>query len=75
LLLKQEPNIFPSASDFVTHMQELAQAASASIEQMNKAIATYQNAKRRDYEFGVGDKVLLLTKYLSHQRTRREGKS
>jgi hypothetical protein len=44
-------------------MQELAQAASASIEQMNKATAAYQNAKRRDFEFGVGDKVLLSTKH------------
>jgi hypothetical protein len=43
-------------------MQELAQAAAASSEQRNKATAAYQNAKRRDYEFGVGDKVLLSTK-------------
>jgi hypothetical protein len=43
-------------------MQGLAQAASASIEQRNKATAAYQNAKRSDYEFGVGDKVLLSNK-------------
>jgi hypothetical protein len=56
-------------------MQELAQAASASIEKRNKATAAYQYAMRRDYEFGVGGKVLPSTKHLSHQRTRREGKS
>jgi hypothetical protein len=39
LLLKNEPNIVPSASDFVAHMQELAQAASASIEQRNMETA------------------------------------
>jgi hypothetical protein len=61
-LLKKEPNIVPIASGFVAHIEELAQAASASIEQMNKATASYQNATRRDYEFGVGDKVLLATK-------------
>jgi hypothetical protein len=61
--LKSEPNIVPSASDFVAHMQELARAASASIEQRSKATAANQNAKRRDYEFGVGDKVLLSTKH------------
>jgi hypothetical protein len=60
---KNEPNIVPSASYFVAHMQELAQAASASIEQRNKATAAYQNAKRREYEFGAGDKVLLSTKH------------
>jgi hypothetical protein len=63
LLLKNEPNTVPSASDFVTHMQELSQAASASIEQRNKATAAYQNAKRGEYEFGVGYKVLLSTRY------------
>jgi hypothetical protein len=61
-LLKKEPNTVPSASDFVAHMQELAQTASASIKQRNKATSAYQNAKRRDYELGVGDKVLLSTK-------------
>jgi hypothetical protein len=75
LLLKNEPNMVPSASDVVAHMQELAQTASASIEQRNKATTAYQRAKRRDYKFGVGDEVLLSTKHLSHQRTRREGKS
>jgi hypothetical protein len=62
-LLKKEPNTVPSASDFVVHMKDLAQAESASIEQRNEATAAYQNAKRRDYEFGVGDKVMLSTKH------------
>jgi hypothetical protein len=31
LLLKKEPNIVPSASDFVAHILELAKAASSSI--------------------------------------------
>jgi N-acetylneuraminic acid mutarotase len=60
LWLKKEPNIVSSALDFVAHMQELSQAASDSIEQRNKATAAYQNAKRSDYEFDFGDKVLLL---------------
>jgi Integrase zinc binding domain len=64
LLLTRQTNTVPSASDFVAHMQELAKAAGASIEQKNKATAEYQNAKRKDYEFGVGDKVLLSTRYL-----------
>jgi hypothetical protein len=56
-------------------MQELARAAAISIEERSKATVAYQNARRRDYEFGVGDKVLLSTKHIGHQRTRREGKS
>jgi Chromo (CHRromatin Organisation MOdifier) domain len=63
LLLTREPNTVPSASDFVAHIKELAEAAAASIEQRNKATAEYQNAKRKDYEFDVGDKVLQLTRY------------
>jgi hypothetical protein len=49
LLLKLEPNTVPSASEFVAHMQELAEAAAASIEQKNRATAEYQNAKRKHY--------------------------
>jgi hypothetical protein len=48
LLLNNEPNIVPSASDFVAHMQDLVQAASASIEHRKNATAAYPNAKRRD---------------------------
>jgi hypothetical protein len=55
-------------------MQELAQAASASIEQRNKATAAYQNAKRRDYEFGVGDKVLLSTKHFKPSEDKKRRK-
>jgi hypothetical protein len=40
-------------------MKELAQEAAASIEQKNKATAEYQNAKKKYFEFGVGDMVLL----------------
>jgi hypothetical protein len=58
-----EPNTVPSASDFVAHMQELAEVAAASIEQNNKARAEYQNAKMKDYEFGAGEKVVLSTRY------------
>jgi hypothetical protein len=43
-------------------MQELAEAAAASIEQNNKATAEHHNAKRKDCGFGVGDKVLLSTR-------------
>jgi hypothetical protein len=31
--------------------------------QKNKATAEYQNAKRKDYESGVGDRALLSTRY------------
>jgi hypothetical protein len=47
LLLTREPNTVPSASDFVAHMQELAEAAAASVEQRIKATAAYQNAKEK----------------------------
>jgi hypothetical protein len=63
LLLTREPNTVPSASNFVAHMQELAEAAAASIEQKNKATAEYENAKRKYCEFGVGNKVLLSSRY------------
>jgi hypothetical protein len=38
-LLTRERNTVPSASDFVAHMQELAEPAAVSIEQKNKATA------------------------------------
>jgi hypothetical protein len=44
-LLTREPKNVPSASDIVAHMQEIAEAAAASIEQKNMATAEYQNAK------------------------------
>jgi hypothetical protein len=72
LLLKKEPRTVSSALEFVAHMQELAHTASASIEQRNTATAAHQNAKRRDYEFGVGDKVLLSTKTVQATRGQRE---
>jgi hypothetical protein len=56
-------------------MQELAKAAAASIEQKDKATAEYQHAKSKDYEFGVGDKVLLSSRYFKPPEARKEGKS
>jgi hypothetical protein len=72
LFLKKEQHTVLSASEFVTHKQELAEAAAASIEQKNKATAEYQNEKRRGYKVGVDDKVLLSTRYF--QATKGQGK-
>jgi hypothetical protein len=44
-------------------MQEMVTKTVASIEQGNKTADGYANRSRRDFQFGLGDGVLLSTKY------------
>jgi hypothetical protein len=50
-------------SEFVLRMQGMVMNAVASIEQANKTAEGYANRSRRDFQFGLGDGVLLYTKY------------
>jgi hypothetical protein len=50
-------------SEFVLRMQEMVTNAVASIEHANMTAEGYANRSRRDFQFGLGDGVLLSTKY------------
>jgi hypothetical protein len=50
--------------EFVKRMQGMVTSAVTSIYQANKTAEGYVNRSRRDFQFGVGDAVLLSTKYL-----------
>jgi hypothetical protein len=52
-----------SVSEFVKRIHDMAGKAKETIEKANKSAALYSNKSRRDFQFGVGDKVLLSTKY------------
>jgi hypothetical protein len=52
-----------TVTEFVTRMQDMAVKAKSVIEAANKSAEQYSNKARRDHQFGVGDKVLLSTKY------------
>jgi hypothetical protein len=63
ILIETSSNSVESVSEFVKRMQGLVTNAVTSIDQANKAAEGYMNRSRRDFQFGVGDAVLLSTKY------------
>jgi hypothetical protein len=52
-----------SVSEFVKRLQGLVTSAVTSIDQANKTAEGYANRSRRDFQFGLGDAVLLSTNY------------
>jgi Chromo (CHRromatin Organisation MOdifier) domain len=52
-----------SVSEFFKRLQGLVTSAATLIDQANKKLEGYPNRSRRDFQFGVGDAVLLSTKY------------
>jgi hypothetical protein len=50
-------------SEVFKRMEGLVTSAVISIYQANKTAEGYENRSRRDFRFGVGDAVLLSTKY------------
>jgi hypothetical protein len=65
------------ASEFIKRMKGLVTSAVTSIDQANKTEEGYANRSRRDFHFGVGDAVLLSTKYFIPEafRERRRNSS
>jgi hypothetical protein len=65
LLLGKLSTPVESVQEFVTRMERLVADASTAISTANKVAETYANKRRVDHLFGVGDKVLLSTKYFT----------
>jgi hypothetical protein len=64
ILIEPSSTSVESVSEFVKRLQGLVTSAVTSIEQANKTAEGYANRSRRDFKFGVGDAVLISTKYL-----------
>jgi hypothetical protein len=63
ILIQISSTFVECVSEFVSGMQEMVTNAVASTEQANKTAEMYANRSRRDFQFGLGDEVLLSTKY------------
>jgi hypothetical protein len=62
MILPCDTNV-ETVSEFITRMHSLATRAQEAIASANLSAEHYANKSRRDHQFGVGDKVLLSTKY------------
>jgi hypothetical protein len=63
ILIEPSSTSVECVSEFVKIMQGLVTSAVTSIDQANKTAEGYANRSRRDFQYGVGDVVLLSTKY------------
>jgi hypothetical protein len=63
ILIEPSSTSVESVSEFVKRMQGLVTNAVASIDQANKTAEKYMNRSMRNFQFGVGDAVLLSIKY------------
>jgi hypothetical protein len=63
ILIEPSSTSVESVSEFVKRFQGLVTSAVTSIDQANKTAEGYANRSRLDFQFGVGDAVLLSTKY------------
>jgi Chromo (CHRromatin Organisation MOdifier) domain len=63
ILIEPSSTSVESVSEFFKRFQELVTSAVTSIDQANKTAEGYANRSRRDFQFGLGDAVLLSTKY------------
>jgi hypothetical protein len=63
ILIEPSSSSVESVFEFVKRLQGLVTSVVTSIDQANKTAEGYANRSRRDFQFGVGDAVLLSTKY------------
>jgi hypothetical protein len=63
ILIEPSSTSVESVSEFVKGLQGLVTRAVTSIYQASKTAEGYANRSRREFQFGVGDAVLLSTKY------------
>jgi hypothetical protein len=61
ILIEPSSTSVECVSEFVKIMQGMVTTALAFIDQANKAAESYANKSRRDFQFGVGDAILLST--------------
>jgi hypothetical protein len=75
LLLGKSSTPAEYVKEFASRMERLVTDASMAISAANKPAETYVNKRRVEHFFGVGDKVLLSTRYFTppaYQRRRRK---
>jgi hypothetical protein len=63
ILIEPSSTSVESVSEFVKRLQGFVTSAVTSIDQANKTAEGYANRTSRDLQFGVGDAVILSTKY------------
>jgi hypothetical protein len=63
ILIEPSSTSVECVSEFVRRMQELVTRAVTSIDQANKTAERYENRSRQDLQFGLGDCILIYTKY------------
>jgi hypothetical protein len=63
ILIQPSSTSVESVSEVFKRLQGLVTSAVTSIDQANKTAEAYANRSRRDFQFGVGDAVLLYRKY------------
>jgi hypothetical protein len=62
---KPVPTVVESVSDFTGRLNELVDRAVKAITTANQNAERFENRHRRDYQFGVGDSVLLSTRHFT----------
>jgi hypothetical protein len=63
ILIEPSSTSVESVSEFVKRLQGLVTSAVTTIDQASKTADGYANRSRRDFQFGVGDVVLIFSKY------------
>jgi hypothetical protein len=63
ILIEPSSTSVESVDEFFKRLQGMVTSAVTSIYQANKTAEGYANRSRRDFQFGVGNSVLLSTKY------------
>ena len=63
MLVEPSTTAVESVGEFLSRMQSLVEKAMGAITSANESAEKYANRSRRDFEFGVGDEVLLSTKF------------
>jgi hypothetical protein len=72
ILIEPSSTSVESLYEFVKRLQGMATGAVISIDQANKTAEGYANRSRREFQYGVGDAVLLSTKYLYPKPSEKE---
>jgi hypothetical protein len=63
ILIEPSSTSVESVSEFVKRLQGLLTSSVISIDQANKTAEGYANKSSRDFQFDVGDAVVLSTEY------------
>jgi hypothetical protein len=70
ILVEPSSTSVECVSEFVKRMQVLVTSAVTSIDQANKTAKGYANRSRREFQYGLGDALLISTKYFTPEAFR-----